>query len=122
MAPGQGGRQVLFVGGFDGLFRSDDRAATWHERQTFDRVHHRVGRLADYARDHTVAVNSYAKGAYLTNNGGTTWRWADNGSASAPTSRPIKRLFGVVFLARLCDTGNHLLRDLGLHDQDDRPR
>jgi photosystem II stability/assembly factor-like uncharacterized protein len=100
-APDQAGHQVLFVGGFDGLFRSDDLGATWHEQQTLTEYLTGLAVSPDYAHDHTVVVNSYVKGAYLTTDGGSTWRWADNG-IGAPLSEgnkfaPVRRLFGVAF-------------------------
>jgi photosystem II stability/assembly factor-like uncharacterized protein len=97
-ASGQGNGQVLFVGGFDGLFRSDDRGATWHERQTLSEYLTGLAISPNYAHDHTVAVDSYVKGAYLSTNDGSTWRWVDNGiGVGANKFAPIRRLFGVEF-------------------------
>jgi hypothetical protein len=62
MAPGQGGHQVLFAGGFDGLFRSDNRGATWQERQTLTEYITAFAISPNYAQDHTVIVNTYVKG------------------------------------------------------------
>jgi photosystem II stability/assembly factor-like uncharacterized protein len=67
------GGQVLFVAGFDGLFRSDDGGGRWSEIQTqADNV---VGLDVSpgYENDASAIVNTYVKGAYATNDGGATW-------------------------------------------------
>ncbi len=97
MAPGPDSNQVLFVAGFDGLFRSDDGAATWHERQTLSEFITGLAISPTYAIDHTVAVDTYVKGAYLTSDAGSKWRWDDNGIGGATGFAPIDRLFGVAF-------------------------
>jgi photosystem II stability/assembly factor-like uncharacterized protein len=97
MAPNGG--QVLFVAGFDGLFRSDDRGDRWFEIQT--QVEYVVGLdvSPNYDSDATAIVTSYVKGAYLTNDRGATWleRNVVLGPPSGNDFAPVARLGNVQF-------------------------
>ena len=67
------GRQVLFVAGFDGLFRSDDGGDRWTEIQT--QADYIVGLdvSPNYENDASAIATTYVKGAYASNDGGATW-------------------------------------------------
>jgi photosystem II stability/assembly factor-like uncharacterized protein len=71
MAPN--GRQVLFVAGFEGLFRSDDNGGRWSEVQTLAEYVVGLDVSPDYENDAAAIVTTYVKGTYLTNDGGATW-------------------------------------------------
>ena len=67
------GRQVLFVAGFEGLFRSDDGGDHWSEIQTHADYIVGLDVSPDYEHDATAIVTTYVKGTYATNDGGATW-------------------------------------------------
>lgn len=96
------GSRVIFAGGFDGLFRSDDGGHQWWTVDTL--ADHIVGLdvSPDFAHDSTIAVASYVKGAYLSTDAGKTWNRIDNGLEVRGISEgnkfaPVKRLHNVVF-------------------------
>ena len=90
------GGQVLFVAGFDGLYRSDDRGNRWIQIQTQTEYVVGLDVSPNYENDTVAIVMSYVKGAYLTNNGGTTWAERNVGLGSATGSfAPVARLHNV---------------------------
>ena len=96
------GDRSLFVGGFDGLFRYDEHRETWDQVETL--ADHIVGLAVspNFANDQTVAVTSYVKGAFLSQDGGGTWRIANEGLTVddvGPGNKfaPLRRLHNVVF-------------------------
>jgi photosystem II stability/assembly factor-like uncharacterized protein len=92
------GGQMLFAAGFDGLFRSMDGGNRWREIQT--QVEYLVGLDVSPGYDQvgTAIVMSYLKGAYLTNDGGTTWLERNVGLGSpGGTFAPVVRLHNVHF-------------------------
>ncbi|MFT5201933.1 MAG: hypothetical protein ACI9C1_001315 [Candidatus Aldehydirespiratoraceae bacterium] len=90
-----GGVHALFLGGFDGLFRSTDAGATWDVQHTH--VDYLVGLAVspNFAVDQTLLVTTYVKGAYVSTDGGLTWENAhtgfghirDDGNGFAPVQR-----------------------------------
>lgn len=78
-----GGAPILFLGGFDGLFRSTDGGLAWDAQNTH--VDYIVGLALspDYANDQTVLVTTYVKGAYVSTDGGITWTDAHMGLGHA---------------------------------------
>jgi photosystem II stability/assembly factor-like uncharacterized protein len=100
VATAPGGGQVLFVAGFDGLFRSDDRGSRWFEIQTQADHVVGVGISPDYERDATAMVTTYVKGTYATNDGGATWAERNvtvGPPAGANKFAPIGRMGNVHF-------------------------
>jgi photosystem II stability/assembly factor-like uncharacterized protein len=94
------GGQVLFVAGFDGLFRSDDGGNRWFEIQTQADYVVGLGISPDYDHDATGIATTYVKGTYLTNDGGATW--AERNVTVGPPSggnkfAPVARLGNVHF-------------------------
>ena len=99
-APGPHGT-VLYVGGFDGLFRSDDGGRRWHQTQTLADFVVGLDVSPDFTRDHTVAAATYVKGAYLSTDAGERWQTIDRGlqeSLGAGNKfAPIRRLHSIAF-------------------------
>jgi photosystem II stability/assembly factor-like uncharacterized protein len=95
----------LFVGGFDGLFRYDDRRESWTPIETL--ADHIVGVAVspNFAGDRTVAVTTYVKGAFLSRDGGDTWSYANDGLADnvGNTFVPLRRLHNVRFSPNYAD-------------------
>ncbi|MGH9230275.1 MAG: WD40/YVTN/BNR-like repeat-containing protein [Acidimicrobiales bacterium] len=93
------GRHSLFVGGFDGLFRFDDRRGSWTPIETL--TDHIVGLAVspNFADDRTIAVTTYVKGAFLSRDGGNTWGYANEGLGDevGNTFVPLRRLHNVQF-------------------------
>ena len=65
--------QVLFVAGFEGLFRSDDGGSHWSEIQTHADYVVGLDVSPDYENDAAAIVTTYVKGTYMTNDRGATW-------------------------------------------------
>ena len=96
------GRRVLFVGGFDGLFRHDQGRDMWESVETL--VDYVVGLAVspDFANDGTVAITTYVKGAFVSDDGGTTWQFANDGLTvddvgAGNKFAPLRRLHNVVY-------------------------
>lgn len=92
---------TLYLGGFDGLFRSDDGGDQWVESQTLVDFVTGLGVSPDFARDRTVAAATYVKGAYLSTNDGDDWTMIDDGLQQSPGEgnkfAPIRRLHNITF-------------------------
>lgn len=92
---------VLYLGGFDGLFRSDDGGRRWQQSQTLADFVVGLGVSPDFARDHTVAAATYVKGAYLSTDAGDRWHTIDRGLHESPGAgnkfAPIRRLHSIAF-------------------------
>ncbi|MEM1254017.1 MAG: hypothetical protein AAGI69_16420 [Cyanobacteria bacterium P01_H01_bin.21] len=66
---------TLFLGGFDGLFRSQDAGQRWEELEALS--YGTVVSMAvspTFAEDQTVAIATYVGELYVTNDGGNTWQ------------------------------------------------
>ena len=100
VSAGANGQQLLFVAGYDGLFRSDDRAEHWRQVQTLAEYVVGLAVSPDYRNDGTVIATTYLKGAYLSRNRGTTWEGRHVGLGTTEGSNsfaPIYRLTTVQF-------------------------
>ena len=64
----------LFVGGFDGFFRYDDSRNTWDPVETLSDYIAGLAVSPDFGTDRTIAVTTYVKGAFVSRDGGETWR------------------------------------------------
>jgi hypothetical protein len=104
---GSNGQPVLFVAGFNGLFRSDDGAATWREVQTLAEYVVGLAVSPDYARDATVMVTTYVKGAYRSTDGGTTWKGSNVGLGALGENAfaPVYRLTNTRFSPNYANDG-----------------
>jgi photosystem II stability/assembly factor-like uncharacterized protein len=99
VAVGPNGQQVLFVSAFTGLFRSDDLGGHWQQIQTLTEQVVGLAVSPDYAHDATVVATTYVKGAYVSNNGGTTWKDSHVGLGTVHGNgfAPVYRLTNVRF-------------------------
>jgi photosystem II stability/assembly factor-like uncharacterized protein len=101
------GRNFLFLGGFDGLFRYDDRRGSWAPIETL--ADHIVGLAVspNFVEDRTIAITTYVKGAFLSRDGGSTWSYANDGLADdvGNTFVPLRRLHNVRFSPDYADDG-----------------
>lgn len=73
---------TIFVAGFNGLFRSQDDAASWQELPTQDSTN--IAALAlspNFAEDGTVFVATYLNGAVRSQDRGDTWTPINDGLA-----------------------------------------
>lgn len=95
------GSRVLYEGGFDGLFRSDDDGARWQHDQTLVDYVVGLGVSPEYAKDSSVAVATYVKGAYLSTDRGDRWTRIDDGLsaelAAGNKFAPVRRLHNITF-------------------------
>jgi photosystem II stability/assembly factor-like uncharacterized protein len=104
---GGAGSYSLFVGGFDGLFRYDDRSGSWTPIETLADYIVGLAVSPDFSDDRTVAVTTYVKGAFLSRDGGETWSYANEGLADdvGNTFVPLRRLHNVRFSPNYADDG-----------------
>ncbi len=82
---------ILYLGGYNGLFHSTNRGQTWAELQTLSL--HRIEGFAlspAYADDATLAVTTYHRGIYLSQDGGENWE-------SRNTGLRLWRIAGIAF-------------------------
>jgi photosystem II stability/assembly factor-like uncharacterized protein len=96
------GNQSLFVGGFDGLFHYDEHSGTWRQIETLTDYIVGLAVSPDFEDDKTIAVTTYVKGAFVSDDGGGTWGFANEGltvddGGSGNKFAPLRRLGGVVF-------------------------
>ncbi len=75
--------RTVFLAGFDGLFKLTDAAAAWTslEADALGRIEG-LAISPDYHTDHTLAFSTYRLGAFLSRDGGQTWRAANKGLAT----------------------------------------
>lgn len=66
--------KTLFLTGFDGLFKSQNRGKTWQEIDSFTRSIIGLVISPDYQEDGTVAVLNYVGEAYLSRDRAQTWQ------------------------------------------------
>ena len=93
---------TLVLAGFDGLFRSDDSAASWTELQTQVATYLGAVALSPESRaDSTLAVATYINGAFRSTDAGAEWTTIDKGLAHSVEwmRQPdyVARLTGVWF-------------------------
>lgn len=90
--------QTLFIGGFDGLFRSTNFGKDWTQIDTLSTtLLLGLGISPNYHNDQTVAVTSYLWGAYLSENGGVSWRSINLGVEDYARNQGLTRLFNISF-------------------------
>ncbi len=72
--------KTLFVGGFNGLFHTNDLGKTWHELETLSLgTVMALGISPDYAQDQTLAIATYVGNIYRSQNQGKTWQPINKG-------------------------------------------
>ena len=72
--------RTIFLGGFDGLFKSKDGGNVWTQMETLS-PKPIVGLTLSpgYRNDSTVAIATFFGGAYITDDRGTTWKVINRG-------------------------------------------
>jgi photosystem II stability/assembly factor-like uncharacterized protein len=71
--------KTIFLGGFNGLFKSTDGGQNWREIDTLSRAIVGLAVSPDYQNDSTVAVVTYLGEAYISHDQGTTWKALNQG-------------------------------------------
>jgi len=99
VSPGFAADRTVFLAGFDGLFQSGNAGRTWQQTPTLSMTN--IVGLAvspNYPGDRTLVLTSWLWGAFLSDDGGSTWR-AINKGLRDPYARDegLVRLFSVVF-------------------------
>ncbi|NET31591.1 MAG: sialidase [Cyanothece sp. SIO1E1] len=98
--------QTIFLGGFDGLFKSTDGGRIWREHDTLSaKIITTVAISPNYKNDATVAIGTYKKGAYISHDRGVTWKPINRGlkiprhkkNLSNPFVLEKPRFYSVVF-------------------------
>ena len=101
IAPDASGHDVIYLGGYDGLFRSDDGGSRWKSIETQAEYVTGLAVSPDYAHDGTVVVNTYVKGVYVSRDRGRTFSASDTGLEHALAEGnkllPLWRMHNVVF-------------------------
>jgi photosystem II stability/assembly factor-like uncharacterized protein len=71
---------TIFLGGFDGLFNSTDGGDLWTQMETLSpKPIVSLALSPGYRNDSTVAIATFFGGAYITDDGGTTWKVINRG-------------------------------------------
>ncbi|HAC63104.1 MAG TPA: sialidase [Cyanothece sp. UBA12306] len=66
--------KTIFLGGFDGLFSSNNGGQNWQEIETLStRIITSLAVSPNYKNDSTLAIGTYEKEAYITRDKGITW-------------------------------------------------
>ncbi|TVR05721.1 MAG: hypothetical protein EA395_15285 [Phormidium sp. GEM2.Bin31] len=64
----------VFVGGFNGLYRSEDGGQQWQNLETLSpNIVAAFAISPNYAQDQTLAIGTYVNGIYVTDDGGQSW-------------------------------------------------
>ncbi|MDY7013158.1 MAG: glycosyl hydrolase, partial [Cyanobacteriota bacterium] len=67
--------KTVFLGGFDGLFKSTDSGRTWQEIETFSPgIVVELDISPNYEKDSTVAVATYVGNIYISHDRGASWK------------------------------------------------
>ena len=105
ISPAYSRDRTVFLAGFDGLFKSTDRGRVWREVSTLSpNIIVGFDLSPDYHRDSTIAITTYLRGAYLSQDGGATWNPINRGLAKDPWwKRTVKQLLHEGYVARLFD-------------------
>jgi photosystem II stability/assembly factor-like uncharacterized protein len=93
---------VMFLGGFDGLFRSTNEGEDWSSIETLAEYVVGLAVSPAFADDHTVVVMTYVKGAFTSTDEGDSWDFANDGLTVPETGpgnkfAPLRRMHNVVF-------------------------
>ncbi|MGK7953935.1 MAG: WD40/YVTN/BNR-like repeat-containing protein [Crocosphaera sp.] len=75
--------KTLFLGGFDGLFTSNNGGQNWQEIETLStRIITSLAISPNYKNDSTLAIGTYEKEAYISKDSALTWEPMVRGFAS----------------------------------------
>jgi photosystem II stability/assembly factor-like uncharacterized protein len=106
--------KTLFVGGFNGLYKSIDGGEKWQELETLS-----PGTITalsvspNYENDSTIAIVTYVGKTYISNDKGATWKTSNKGlevprftgNFEKPNQDP-RRFFDVAFAPNYATNGN----------------
>ncbi|MBL1216545.1 MAG: hypothetical protein D8M59_03530 [Planctomycetes bacterium] len=85
---------TLFVGAFEGLYRSTDRGQSWHHMPTRPPLLITgISTSPDFATDRAVAISTYGSGLYVLRSQGASWD-----SANVGIENPF--CYGITFAPR----------------------
>jgi photosystem II stability/assembly factor-like uncharacterized protein len=103
MSPRFGSDRTVFVGGFDGLFRSANGGRAWEEMATLS-AGIIIGVAASAANGDvpTVAVSTYLGGAYISTSGGDSWAPISDGLQDPSHPHRYLRLFDMRMSPNFC--------------------
>lgn len=105
ISPTYGRDKTVFIAGFDGLFQSTDGGRVWREVDTLSsNIIVGFDLSPDYQHDSTVAVSTYLGGAYISQDGGITWRTINRGlRQDSWLKHTAKKILQDGYVARLFD-------------------
>jgi photosystem II stability/assembly factor-like uncharacterized protein len=90
--------RTIFVGAFDGLFRSEDAGRTWKELRTLKRETIISAAISpNYTVDGTLAVGTYRAGAFVSRDRGQTWKKVNAGLFVSQSDNSIPRIYQIAF-------------------------
>jgi photosystem II stability/assembly factor-like uncharacterized protein len=96
--------KTIFLGGFNGLFKSTDGGRHWSEIDTLSRAIVGLAVSPDYKNDSTVAIVTYLGEAYISHDKGSTWMAMNQGLELPRFTRSFKepyqdprRFFDIAF-------------------------
>ena len=112
---------TVFLGGYDGLFKSDNGGRNWIQKETLPLGSIRRLAVSHGNNDHmTAAITTYGGGAYVTNDDGQTWIIANKGLETTRLTdivfSPVYSSDGTIFsgasdnLLKSIDSGHSWLR------------
>ena len=93
---------TMFLAGFNGLFKSTNSGRTWKELDTLSpNIITTLAISPNYKNDSTIAVGTYRKTAYLSEDKGVTWKHIDRGLSTVRYKNSIvvekPRFYSIVF-------------------------
>lgn len=84
--------KTLFLGGFNGLFKSTDAGQTWNELDTLSpRTIVSLDLSPNYQNDSSIAINTYVGEQFISNDNGATWRLINKGLEVPRFTRNFKK-------------------------------
>ena len=96
-----GQKKIIFLAGFDGLFKSIDSGKVWQKLDTLSaNIIVSLGISPNYHRDSTVAISTYLGGGYITHDRGINWSAINQGLLELKKyvkQGHLVRLFEVIF-------------------------
>ena len=94
--------RTMFLAGFNGLFKSTNSGRTWKELDTLSpRIVTTLAISPNYKNDSTIAIGTYRRTAYLSEDKGVTWKHIDRGLSKVRYKNSIvveqPRFYSIVF-------------------------
>ena len=88
---------ILFLAGYDGMFRSRNGGRSWQQIETLSTANI-VGVVISRTHDNdsTVFLTNWLWGAHVTGDGGKSWQSMNNGTVDYIRENGVTRLFNIV--------------------------